>query len=393
MQAIILVGGFGTRLKSIISDTPKPMAKIDGKPFLFYLVSKLHQHKFKKIIFSVHHLKEQIIEYFGNNYFGIEINYAIENEPLGTGGAILNSLKFTNLNEPVFILNGDSFFNIDFNLMMDRHLKRNSNFTISLRSMKKPTRYGLVEFDNDGIVINFKEKSKDVEFGFVNTGIYILNPNILEKFDLPYKFSFENDFMCKYFKKISINTFKTEDYFIDIGIPEDYEKSQIEIPSLIKNKALFLDRDGVINHDFGYVGKIENFQFTDKIFDLCKKAQDNGRIIIVITNQAGIAKGKYTEEDFLELTKWMENQFLDNKIKISKTYYCPFHKDGIIEKYKVDSFDRKPNPGMILKALQDFNIDPNLSIFIGDNDCDEKASSNAKIGRFFYYNDNIVDLI
>jgi len=393
MQAIILAGGFGTRLQNLVSDVPKPMANIDNRPFLFYLVSKLHKQNFKKIIFSVHYLKEKIIEYFGNNYLGIEINYAIENEPLGTGGAILNSLKYANPNEPVFILNGDSFFNINYKLMMDWHLKKNSDLTIALKSMKNPNRYGLVEFDNNGVITNFKEKSKDAKFGFINAGIYILRPNILEKIDLPNKFSFENDFMRKYLKKISINAFKTEDYFIDIGIPEDYVKAQTEIPTLTKNKALFLDRDGVINYDYGHVGKVKNFNFINGIFDLCLKAQKKGFIIIIVTNQAGIAKGKYTEEDFLELTKWMENQFLNNKIKISKTYYCPFHKDAIIEKYKVDSFDRKPNPGMLLKALKDFNIDRDLSIFIGDSDCDEKASSNAKIGRFYYYNANIVDLI
>lgn len=393
MQAIILAGGFGTRLKSIICDTPKPMAKIDEKPFLFYLVSKLHQYKFKKIIFSVHHLKEKVMEYFGTNFFGIEIEYAIENEPLGTGGAIMNSLNYISFDEPVFILNGDSFFNIDLTIMMDFHLNKKADFTISLKSMQNPTRYGLVEINENGFVKNFIEKSNNYDFGYINSGIYIINPKIFAKFILPTKFSFENDFMCKYFNKILINTFKSDDYFIDIGVPEDYIKAQNNIARLTKNKALFLDRDGVINHDYGYVGKIENFKFTDEIFNLCKKAQNEGYILIVITNQSGIAKAKYNEEDFFELTKWMENQFLKQKIKITKTYYCPFHKDAIIEKYRIDSFDRKPNPGMILKALADFNIDPDLSIFIGDNDCDEKASLNAKIGRFYYYNDNIVNQI
>lgn len=385
MQAIILAGGFGSRLQTVVSNVPKPMAEIDGRPFLFYLVSKLHKHKFKKIIFSVHYLKEKIIDYFGNNFFGIEIEYAIEENPLGTGGAILNCWQYIDSNQPVFIFNGDSFLDADLTKMLDLHLQKNANFTISLKSMHKPYRYGLVEFNKNGLVTNFKEKSTEVENGYINSGIYILNPKILKTFDLPHKFSFETDFMCKYFNKISLNIFESDDYFIDIGIPEDYLKAQTEIPIITKNKALFLDRDGVINYDYGHVGKIENFKFIKEIFDICRSAQDNGFILIIITNQAGIAKGFYSEDDFKNLTTWMENKFLEQNIKITKVYYCPYHKDAVISKYKIDSFDRKPKPGMILKAIKEYNIDPTKSVFIGDKNTDEEASNNAGVEKFIRF--------
>jgi D-glycero-D-manno-heptose 1,7-bisphosphate phosphatase len=148
----------------------------------------------------------------------------------------------------------------------------------------------------------------------------------------------------------------------------------------MKNKALFLDRDGVINIDGNYVHKISDFIFIDGIFDLCLKAQNLGYLIIVITNQAGIAHGYYTEEQFLELTKWMENEFRKRQIKITKTFYCPYHKDAKIEKYKQDSFDRKPSPGMILKAIEEFNIDPEKSIMIGNMETDMMAAFKAGIG-------------
>lgn len=382
MQAIILAGGFGSRLQNVVKHVPKPMAEIDSRPFLFYLVSKLHKHKFKKIIFSVYYLKEKIIDYFGNNFFGIEIDYAIEDEPLGTGGAILNCFKYLDLDKSVFILNGDSFSNVDLEKMLEFHLLKKSDFTISLKFIQKPFRYGLVEFNNDGLVVNFKEKSYEIDEGHINSGIYILNPKILKKFQLPNKFSFENDFLCKFFNKILLNAFESNDYFIDIGIPEDYIRAQKEIPLITKNKALFLDRDGVINYDYGHVGKIDDFKFIDGIFKICKYAQDNGFILIIITNQAGIAKGFYTENDFKKLTIWMENEFLKNDVKISKVYYCPFHKDSIFSEYKKDSFDRKPNPGMILNAINEFNINPSKSIFIGDRDTDEEASKRANVSRF-----------
>lgn len=147
----------------------------------------------------------------------------------------------------------------------------------------------------------------------------------------------------------------------------------------MRNKALFLDRDGVINIDHGYTHKIEDFTFTDGIFDLCKKAQRLGYIIIVITNQAGIGRGYYTEEQFHILTNWMEGQFKNRGIAITKTYFCPYHPTAGIGKYKFDSPDRKPNPGMILKACQQHSIDPGKSILIGDNISDIQAASSANI--------------
>jgi D-glycero-D-manno-heptose 1,7-bisphosphate phosphatase len=217
----------------------------------------------------------------------------------------------------------------------------------------------------------------------------MLNPQIFFNLNLPKKFSFEEDFLCKYISSIKSLGFISKDYFIDIGIPQDYQKAISELPKIIKNKALFLDRDGVINVDYGYVNKIENFHFIEGIFELCLRAQNTGYLIIIITNQAGIAKGKYSEKQFLDLTNWMENEFMKYKIKISKTYYCPYHKEGIIEKYKQDSYDRKPNPGMLLKAIKEFNIDPQKSIIIGDQESDIKAGELANISKKIFISNNL----
>lgn len=145
--------------------------------------------------------------------------------------------------------------------------------------------------------------------------------------------------------------------------------------------ALFLDRDGVINHDAGYTHKKENFVFMDGIFELCAAFEQAGFLIFVITNQAGIARGYYTEQEFLELTGWMERKFAEKGIRIAKTYYCPFHPDGVIEKYKCNSIDRKPNPGMILKARGEFGITLSKSVLIGDRGHDIEAGKAAGVGR------------
>lgn len=147
------------------------------------------------------------------------------------------------------------------------------------------------------------------------------------------------------------------------------------------NKAVFLDRDGVINKDTGYVYKAEDFHFLNGIFHFCRVAQKNGYLLIVVTNQAGIARGYYTEDDFLALNRWMLERFKEEGIQIASVYYCPFHPKHGIGIYRQDSKDRKPNPGMLLKAQDQFQIDLSHSVLIGDKDSDIEAGYAAGVGQ------------
>lgn len=147
------------------------------------------------------------------------------------------------------------------------------------------------------------------------------------------------------------------------------------------NKALFLDRDGVINVDKHYVYRVEDCEFIEGIFDLCRKAKQDGYLVIVVTNQAGIAKGKYTEEDYFKFRDYVHAEFVKQGCPIDAEYYCPYHTDAVIEKYCKNSEDRKPNPGMILKAQKDFDIDLSKSILIGDKQSDIEAGKRAGVGK------------
>jgi D-glycero-D-manno-heptose 1,7-bisphosphate phosphatase len=152
----------------------------------------------------------------------------------------------------------------------------------------------------------------------------------------------------------------------------------------IVNKAVFLDRDGVINEDVGYVHKPEDFRFTDGIFAFCRAAREKGYLLIVVTNQAGIARGYYTEGDFRRLTDWMRARFLEQGVGIDAVYSCPYHPEHGLGAYKRDSFDRKPNPGMILKARDAFDLDLARSILIGDKNSDIEAGRRAGVGRLIF---------
>jgi len=218
-EAIILAGGLGTRLRSVVNDVPKPMAPINNKPFLEYILEFLNEQGFNRIILSVGYKWEDIKNYFGDGFKNIELIYNIEKEQLGTGGAIKDSLKYAD-NEKVYVLNGDTFFDIDLSKMK----LEDSLIEIVLKEMKDFNRYGVVEIDANGYIQNFKEKAYYKQ-GVINGGIYLLNKRIFDNFDLPKKFSFE-EFLESNFKNLKAKGKIFDGYFIDIGIPEDYEKAK-----------------------------------------------------------------------------------------------------------------------------------------------------------------------
>lgn len=229
-EAIILAGGFGTRLKDAIGDIPKPMADINGRPFLEYLFDYLEFHMFTDIILAVGYKNEVIRNHFGDKYGSLRIRYSIENEPLGTGGAIKLAMNMAE-NPLVFIFNGDTMFRVDIRKMTDFHRARESKFTIALREVHDSSRYGTVELDWDRSVIRFREKGDTEGFdnrGLINGGIYLINRSFFTDLDLPDKFSFETDFMENIIHKTKVFGMVCRQFFIDIGIPDDYERAQYE---------------------------------------------------------------------------------------------------------------------------------------------------------------------
>ena len=226
LPAVILAGGFGTRLREIISDRPKPMALINDRPFLEYLLAFLYKSEaVSHLVISVGHRHEQITSYFGNSYSNVPITYSIEGSPLGTGGAVLMAAdKITN--ENFFLFNGDTMFTIDFDRLLTEHHSLGADITIALKPMRKFDRYGTVVCSN-GKITGFEEKRK-VEEGLINGGVYIIRKVILNALSLPPVFSLEKDLLQAYVGKLKMAGVVFEDYFIDIGIPKDLIRARSE---------------------------------------------------------------------------------------------------------------------------------------------------------------------
>lgn len=215
-EAIILCGGLGTRLRSVISDVPKPMAPINNKPFLAFVLEYLKKQNISRVVLAVSYKYEIIQEYFGNSYLGMKILYSIEKEPLGTGGAILEALNLIN-SDSCYVLNGDTFFDVN----LDRLKLDNSDICVALKPMKNFDRYGSVDIDNNSYISAFNEK-KFTSNGLINGGVYLIKKHIFNSFNLPNKFSFE-EFFQENFLIFNAKATVFDDYFIDIGIPQDYK--------------------------------------------------------------------------------------------------------------------------------------------------------------------------
>jgi D-glycero-alpha-D-manno-heptose 1-phosphate guanylyltransferase len=232
-EAIVLAGGLGTRLQGVIKDIPKPMAPISGKPFLHYVFQYLTRFQIKKVILAVGYKYEAIETVFGTSYLGIDIEYAIENEPLGTGGAIANALRFAT-NDDVFLLNGDTYFDVDLNALYAHHKLSGSQLTLSLKPMQNFNRYGTVVLKGTQVTA-FNEKQQ-VAKGLVNGGVYLLNRALFSSPSLPKKFSFEKDIMEQYVLQFDMQAYFCDGYFIDIGIPDDYTRAQQELPLMFNDQ-------------------------------------------------------------------------------------------------------------------------------------------------------------
>ncbi len=223
-EAIVLAGGMGTRLRSVVKEVPKPMAPINGRPFLEYLMDYLIGQGIEKVVFSVGYKSGAITDYFGCRYKGCEIDYAFEENPLGTGGAIRLAMEMIKGSD-VLVTNGDSLFLVDISKEYLFHKKRNAMATLALKPMRNFDRYGCVLVDDDGKIIRFEEK-KPMEKGLINGGMYLFDVQKFMKVDMPEKFSIESEFFERFVDEGYFFGYREDAYFLDIGIPEDFAQAK-----------------------------------------------------------------------------------------------------------------------------------------------------------------------
>jgi D-glycero-alpha-D-manno-heptose 1-phosphate guanylyltransferase len=223
VEAIVLAGGLGTRLRSIVADLPKAMAPVNGRPFLAHLLDALVAARFDAAILAVGYKSGQIRKHFGERYRSLLLRYSVETEPLGTGGAM--RLAMEHVRTPtVFALNGDTYLELDYGAMLAAHDQAGASLTVAVHAVPDAGRYGALDID-DGRLRGFFEKGRPGP-GMINAGAYLLRRELLDRYSLTRAFSFETDFLVPHVKEIKPLAFPTQGIFIDIGVPDDYARAQ-----------------------------------------------------------------------------------------------------------------------------------------------------------------------
>lgn len=370
-EAVVLAGGFGTRLAHVVPDVCKPMAPVAGEPFLRYVLDLLDFAGFARVIIADGYRREQIESYFMGTYRGLEIDYSAEDTPLLTGGAIKRALTKCNQSE-IFVLNGDTWFDVSFE-DMERILLEHSDAQccVAAKRMGNFDRYGTLDIKEDGIVRSFREKRSRTE-GLINGGVYLIRKDALDS--EPEVFSFENGWLERVVGEGIIVACEMDGDFIDIGVPEDYELAQHMFSGMEKSyKVALFDRDGTINVDTGHMHRIEDCILINSTVDKMRRySEDPEWRVAVVTNQAGIAKGMYSVAEMRKLHRQMAKQLKTVGVEVDAWYFCPHHPDytGVCD-------CRKPAPGMLLRAMRDFNS--SYCILYGDSEKDRQAAKVANV--------------
>jgi D,D-heptose 1,7-bisphosphate phosphatase len=386
-QAVFLVGGFGTRLGHLTQTTPKPLIEVAGGPFLDILIEEAARHGFDDILLLGGYLGEQMMaRYDGKRVRGSTVRVLVEPEPLGTGGALKFALPRL---APQFLLaNGDTFFDINLRALA-ADVPRGGG-VMALRSGVGGTRYGRVGFES-GLVRSFHAPGER-DHSPINGGIYALDRAIVDRIgDGPV--SLEGAVFPDLAREGRLEGQVFSNYFIDIGIPEDLARACAELPARLTRPALFLDRDGVLNTDKGYLHKREDFDWIEGARQAVRLANDRGWFVFVVTNQAGVARGLYEERDIAVLHAFMQQELAATGAHIDAFEYCPHHPEGTRNGYDKVCGRRKPGPGMILDLLKSWPVDAGRSFLIGDMPHDVAAAEAAGLNGYRFEGGSLLDFV
>ena len=399
MKTVIMAGGRGTRIAAVANDIPKPMIPIAGKPVLEHELESLREQGFTDILITVGHLGSVIMDYFGDGSkispvtgkpFGVHITYFVEDEPLGNAGALFRLKDY--LTEDFLLLNADVMFDVDFNRFVQYHKQMGGLVTLFTHPNSHPYDSSLIITDEQNCVTRWltKEDEKPKYYrNCVNAGLHILSPKVLEMEVRTPKVDLDRQLLRPLAGSGEMFAYRSPEYVKDMGTPEryagvcaDYESGKIRARNLQNpQRAVFLDRDGTINQHVGFLKDIDTFTLLPGVAEAVKKINDSGYLAIVVTNQPVIARGEVTVDMLSKIHDKMETLLGEHGAYLDAIYYCPNHPHkgyaGEIPELKIDCDCRKPKPGMLLKAREDFKIDLENSWMVGDSVGDIEAGNAA----------------
>lgn len=405
MLTIIMAGGKGTRISELFPNIPKPLIPIDNIPVLEREIISLRNQGFTDMILTVSHMADKIMDYFEDgSKLDVHIEYFVEETPLGNAGA-LYKLRDRIGTEPFLLLNADAVFDVNFNRMVAFHKEHAALVTLFTHPNSHPYDSGLIIADEENRVLSWLAKEDERPKYYknrVNAGLHVIDPKVLDRAGIDGSRVGEKDENGKTIKvdldrqilkplagKNTMFCYDSPEYVKDMGTPErfnsvvkDYKAGTVQAKNLFKKqKAIFLDRDGTINKYVGFLRSIDQFELIPGVAEAIKKINASGYLAIVTTNQPVIARGEVTIDELDQIHKKMETELGFAGAYVDGLYYCPHHPhkgyEGEVADLKIDCDCRKPKPGMLHRATEEFNIDLAHSFMVGDGENDVKAGLAA----------------
>lgn len=382
-QAVILCGGLGTRLGGLTRDTPKPLLPVDGTPFLQMLMQEITRYGIDRFLLLAAYKSEQFQDFAGQvaQALGrfVTVEVSIEPDQAGTGGALFHARE--RLDDAFYLFNGDTLLDVPLDALARKLADSRNIGCLALRYVPDASRYGVVDVDADRIV-RFGRASLPGEAAWINGGVAAFRRSFVDR--LQPRGAFEVQALPDLANEGALAAVKAQGFFIDIGVPADFERGQIEIPNYRRRPAVFFDKNGVVNLDHGHVGQVERFEWVPGAREAIALVNSKGFYAFLVTNQASIAKGLYSEADHHALSRHMRAGLSQSGAWFDDERHCPCHLDGVDPAYRKASDWRKLEPGMLLDLMRFWPVDKVRSVMIGDRDSDMKAAAAAGIaGRQF----------
>ena len=390
-QCAVLVGGLGTRLGALTAATPKPLLPCGDRPFLAWLLREVMRYGVTNFLLLTGHLSDQVQTAVDGIAATLprRVSIAVSEEPLraGTGGAIFHARE--RLDERFLLCNGDSLFDCNIAALLADAADDGDGVVgrMVLRRLEDASRFGVVSLDGQRVTA-FRERPPPGTGGLINGGIYLFKRGLID--DLRPVCSLEADVMPTLAARAALRGTVAGGYFRDIGVPEDFARAQREIPALLHRRALFLDRDGVINLDHGYVGTRDQFAWVDGAREAIGYATRAGWHVFIVTNQSGVARGLFPEAAVQDLLGWTGDEARRARGTIDDWRYCPYHERGAVSAYARASDWRKPAPGMLLDLMRAWEVDPARCLMVGDQQTDMQAADAAGVAGHLFQGGNLL---
>lgn len=397
-QCVILVGGRGTRLGARTTATPAPLIDVGDAPFLETLFAEARRRGFRDFVLLAGRHSDAVVAFLAERdiekRFDCRVELSIERAPLGTGGALVSALP--RLQDGFLLLNGQSWFDFNWLDLLAKSRRDGALAAMALREIGGPKQIGgpkrcdTIEIEG-GRVTAMRARSRALQSGLADGGAYYFTRRALEGFLAPC--SLAADILPELARRGALRGYSYSGFFTDVGVPEELASAADLVPLHRRRRAVFFDRDGVLNIDRGYVHVPEQVEWVQGSKEAVKLFNDAGYYVFVVTNQAGVARGFFREEAVGALHRWMADELAAIGGSVDDWRYCPFHPEGSVAAYRAAHDWRKPNPGMILDLIAHWPIEREDSVLIGDKMSDLQAAEAAGVAGHLFRGGDLLEFV